>query len=322
MRRIDVFNGDADGICALIQWRLARPAAAEPVTGVKRDIRLLAKIQDAQDAAISVLDISLDSNRQDLERLLRQGAQVFYVDHHYCGDLPVYPNLTTLIDPSPDACTSLLMHAHLQHAYPGWAAAGAFGDNLDAAARRVLQPLALPKTQIEQLQQLGEAVNYNAYGEDLDDLLLHPAELYRRLAVHPWPLDFCAAEAELWRALSETRQSDLQLALQQTPDYQGPGAAAVILPDAQWARRINGSFGNHLAKRHPQRAHAIITHHRQGGYQISVRAPLNRPAGADALCRRYPGGGGRQAAAGVNQLPPERLDEFLRDFAASYNQPA
>lgn len=38
----DVFNGDADGICALHQLRLARPRPeAQLVTGVKRDIRLL-----------------------------------------------------------------------------------------------------------------------------------------------------------------------------------------------------------------------------------------------------------------------------------------
>ena len=38
----DVFNGDADGICALHQLRLAEPRpTAELVTGVKRDIRLL-----------------------------------------------------------------------------------------------------------------------------------------------------------------------------------------------------------------------------------------------------------------------------------------
>jgi hypothetical protein len=45
MKFIDVFNGDADGICALIQYRLAYPADATLVTGVKRDIKLLEKIQ-------------------------------------------------------------------------------------------------------------------------------------------------------------------------------------------------------------------------------------------------------------------------------------
>ena len=41
---IDVFNGDADGICALIQYRLAYPEKSTLVTGVKRDIKLLEKV--------------------------------------------------------------------------------------------------------------------------------------------------------------------------------------------------------------------------------------------------------------------------------------
>ena len=45
MRRIDVFNGDADGLCALRQLRLAEPAASELVTGVKRDIALLERAE-------------------------------------------------------------------------------------------------------------------------------------------------------------------------------------------------------------------------------------------------------------------------------------
>ena len=47
IRYFDVFNGDADGLCALQQLRLAEPRAAELVTGAKRDIELLARV-DAQ----------------------------------------------------------------------------------------------------------------------------------------------------------------------------------------------------------------------------------------------------------------------------------
>ena len=39
----DIFNGDADGIIALLQLRLADPIGAELVTGVKRDIKLVEK---------------------------------------------------------------------------------------------------------------------------------------------------------------------------------------------------------------------------------------------------------------------------------------
>lgn len=41
MKIYDVFNGDADGICALVQLRLASPADSVLITGVKRDIELM-----------------------------------------------------------------------------------------------------------------------------------------------------------------------------------------------------------------------------------------------------------------------------------------
>ena len=47
MTHYDVFNGDADGLCALQQLRLDRPVASELVTGVKRDIQLLNRISPA-----------------------------------------------------------------------------------------------------------------------------------------------------------------------------------------------------------------------------------------------------------------------------------
>ncbi|MFA8356985.1 hypothetical protein ACEPT7_03710 [Burkholderia ubonensis] len=39
--------------------------------------------------------------------------------------------------------------------------------------------------------------------------------------------------------------------------------------------------------------------------------PLAAPRGADRLCRGFPGGGGREGAAGINRLAPERLDAFV-----------
>mgnify|MGYP007000196212 len=41
----DVFNGDADGICALLQLRLAQPKNSQLVTGIKRDIELLDRVE-------------------------------------------------------------------------------------------------------------------------------------------------------------------------------------------------------------------------------------------------------------------------------------
>ena len=45
MANFMVFNGDADGICAAHQLRLAGFAPDTVVTGVKRDIALLERVQ-------------------------------------------------------------------------------------------------------------------------------------------------------------------------------------------------------------------------------------------------------------------------------------
>ena len=57
MRNVDVFNGDADGLCALHQLRLADPQPSELVTGVKRDIKLLDRVQAIAGDRVTVLDI-------------------------------------------------------------------------------------------------------------------------------------------------------------------------------------------------------------------------------------------------------------------------
>lgn len=55
-----------------------------------------------------------------------------------------------------------------------------------------------------------------------------------------------------------------------------------------------------------------------GVFVVSVRAPLTRRQGADDLCRRFPGGGGRPAAAGINELPDSLYDDFVAAFLAAF----
>ena len=64
MKRFYAFNGDADGLCALQQLRLVDPRDATLVTGVKRDIQLLRRVNAATGDEVTVLDISLDANRE------------------------------------------------------------------------------------------------------------------------------------------------------------------------------------------------------------------------------------------------------------------
>ena len=57
MTDYDVFNGDADGICALVQLRLVEPRNSQLVTGVKRDISLLKQVNAEQGDSITVLEL-------------------------------------------------------------------------------------------------------------------------------------------------------------------------------------------------------------------------------------------------------------------------
>ena len=62
MKCYDVFNGDADGIISLVQLRLAEPRDAKLITGRKRDIKLLSRLDVKQGDQVTVLDISMRSN--------------------------------------------------------------------------------------------------------------------------------------------------------------------------------------------------------------------------------------------------------------------
>ena len=66
----------------------------------------------------------------------------------------------------------------------------------------------------------------------------------------------------------------------------------------------------------------MLTEKANGNYLVSVRAPLENKTGADELCMRFPTGGGRKAAAGVNDLPADMLTDFMDQFSGFYSQEA
>jgi len=47
---------------------------------------------------VTVLDISLDRNREALASLLERGVVVHYFDHHFAGEVPSHPRLLAVID--------------------------------------------------------------------------------------------------------------------------------------------------------------------------------------------------------------------------------
>ncbi|MEM7360537.1 MAG: DHH family phosphoesterase [Pseudomonadota bacterium] len=318
MAHIDCFNGDADGICALTQLRLDQPVESDLVTGVKRDIKLLDRVDAAENDVVTVLDVSLDKNRAGLERILSQGAEVFYCDHHFAGEIPDHPKLTSLINTTADVCTSLLVNQVLKSKYLGWAVVGTFGDNLDKSATVLAKPLDLSEKELATLQNLGVYLNYNGYGAQLEDLYFAPAELFKRTSQHASPFAFIQEDANTFATLEEGYKDDMQKAAAASADYKKDHAAVFMLPNEAWARRVSGVFGNNLAKQYPHRAHAIVTERDNGEYLISVRAPLQNKQRADEVCRQFPTGGGRAAAAGVNALPADQLSRFIQVFSDTY----
>ncbi len=317
MNHYDVFNGDADGLCALQQLRLDEPVESTLITGVKRDIRLLERVLAREGDHVTVLDISLDKNRAALQELLTLGVQVRYFDHHFAGDIPVHRNLAATIDPSPEICTSLLVDRYLEGRQRPWAVVGTFGDNFDDSGYRAAAPLGLKESQLAELRELGIYINYNAYGASVEDLHIAPAELFHRLHPYPDPLAFIAEDAA-YAQLREGYAEDMAKTVSLKPEVETEKHALYVLPAEAWARRVSGVFANRLAQSAPARAHALLTRLSGGETVVSVRAPLTTKRGADELCRQFPTGGGRKAAAGINQLPEERFDEFVAKFKQAF----
>jgi oligoribonuclease NrnB/cAMP/cGMP phosphodiesterase (DHH superfamily) len=173
MRYFDVFNGDADGICALHQLRLADPLDSTLVTGLKREIALLATVAASSGDVVTVLDISLDRNRDALQALLDRGAIVHYFDHHFAGDVPKHPSLHALLDHTGVTCTSALVNRYLRGRFAIWAAVGAFGDAFDEAAMECT-PASPRRGRVALLRELGASLNYSAYGQTEADVLVRP----------------------------------------------------------------------------------------------------------------------------------------------------
>jgi len=319
MRYYDVFNGDADGICALHQLRLEDPRDAILVTGMKRDIALLDAVPAGDGDVVTVLDLSLDRNRDGLAAMLARGAVVQYFDHHFAGEVPSHPRFSAAIDSSGALCTSAIVDRHLRGSRRSWAVAGAFGDGMEELAALLAVRLGLDVVRVEQLRDLGTNLNYAAYGESERDALMRPEALYRIVARYEDPFELIAREPVI-EELGGERLADLQRALA-TPDVHAtPSADVWFLGAGSWARRVMGVFANGLAEAKPKRAHAVLAPRADGAYMVSVRAPRGAVRTAVDLCRRFPTGGGRVTAAGIDRLDPSRVRAFVEAFDTHWRE--
>lgn len=319
MQYIDVFNGDADGLCALVQLRRANPQQSQLVTGIKRNINLLSHVDAEHGDHVTVLDISLEKNAKDIRRLLRKGVQITYFDHHKMGAAIKHDNLHLNINLSADTCTSLIVDKQLQGQYRAWALTAAFGDNLSVVAQSLGQASGFSLAQLVSLRDLGVYLNYNGYGDNVEDLFFHPVDLYEKLQPFDTPFEFLVQNKETFDVLANGYRQDMSLAEHASVIHKTKDTTIIQLPDERWARRVSGVFGNELANKYPEKGHAVITEKQDDSYLVSVRAPLNRKFGADDLVSQFPTGGGRKSAAGINRLPADMLGQFIDAFDKQFS---
>lgn len=218
-------------------------------------------------------------------------------------------------------CMSVTSIIIFQGPYPflggrfrAWAVVGTFGDNFDSAARRAAGPLGLDEARLATLRGLGVCLNYNGYGARIEDLHFAPDALFRRLRPYrDIPSNSsprttpsrpsATAMPRTWRGRGRCNRKSWGTATRSIYCPPSPGRSG---------------RANRLAHASVQRAHAVLTRLPEGGFVVSVRAPAAVGTGADALCRRFPTGGGRKAAAGIDHLPDADYDAFVREFLAAF----
>lgn len=319
----DVFNGDADGILALLQLRLAQPKTAILISGIKRDIALLQRVPVEQASSVTVLDISMDKNQAALDELLEHDVPTTYIDHHKASAIPDSPYLDAHIDLDANTCTALIVDQQLQGQFRLWAIAAAYGDNMLASAERLASDLGLSREQCEALKELGTLVNYNGYGESLDDLHFDPVDLYQKLLAYHDPFDCLSDPSSPYHLLKAAFERDEKALSAAQTRHESARLKVVLLPDSAAARRMSGTWINRLANESPNQAHVSLVPRTDASgeacYTVSVRAPLNNKQGAGEICSQFATGGGREAAGGINGLPESELARLIEVTEARYS---
>jgi len=261
MADFDLFTGDGDGIFSLLQLRQVDPRPdAERITGVKRDIKLFSRLADraGQGDRVTALDISMAKNTAGLTQVLSDGADVFYVDHHQTGAVPDSENLTVITDDAKETCTAYLVDQHLRGAKAAGAVCGAHGDNVQKLAERIAasRSLDLP---MGRLRELGELVNYNAYGLTIDDLHIHPSDLFDILLAYPGPVEFLDDAHPIFETLHSGYRHDWDIAQSAREVDLSDEGTILSLPSGAASNRTGGLVGNALVRERPETALAVLT---------------------------------------------------------------
>ena len=281
------FNGDADGICSMIQWGLVHGIEGMRVTGVKRDIELLERVHPMPGDEIVVMDISLARNHARATELCENGYKITWFDHHLAGD-PI-SGMEANIDVSSNVCTAKIVESYLQ-LESDWAQVALHGDGLSEHSSK------------PEYKELGELLNYNGYGADLSDLHFHPEELLMHCLESNTPKHFMSTPAfmKLQRGFAEDMSN-----AESIENVDG----IYLLPNEAWARRVVGVMAHRInAQGHGPHVIAID---KGDTLQVSMRGE----SGIGELCATF-GGGGRATAGGIDALPKGEIPALMNEVNA------
>jgi len=278
------YNGDADGICSMVQWGLVHGVDGNRVTGVKRDIELLNRIEPSPDDEVIVMDISLARNHSMAQKIAQDGVTITWFDHHLAGEK--IESISAHIDTSDNVCTARIVERYLG-VESNWAQVALHGDGLSKHSSN------------PGYRELGELLNYNGYGADLTDLHFHPDELMMKCLESKTPEDFMLSSA--FTKLKKGFASDISNA-----DKIVEKDGFFLLPNEAWARRVVGVMA-HRINENGSGPH-VIAIDKGDTFQISMRGQ----SGIGELCAMF-GGGGRATAGGIDNLPKAEITALMNE---------
>ena len=278
------YNGDADGICSMVQWGLVHGIDGNTVTGVKRDIELLKKINPENGDEIIVMDISLARNHSKASELIQSDIKMTWFYHHLAGE-PIV-GLEAHIDTSSDVCTARIVESYLG-VKSDWAQVALHGDGLSEHSSK------------PEFKELGELLNYNGYGADLEDLHFHPDELMRICLESQTPASFL--QTPTFEALRNGFNTDMEN-VDSVVEIDG----VYMLPNEAWARRVVGVMAHRINSTGP--GPHVIAIDKGDVLQISLRGRN----GIGEICAMF-GGGGRETAGGIDALPKDEVTALMNE---------
>ena len=278
------YNGDADGICSMVQWGLVHGVDGNRVTGVKRDIELLDRINPSKGDEVIVMDISMARNHSMAQKFAQNGANITWFDHHLAGEN--IESISAHIDTSDNVCTARIVEQHLG-VESNWAQVALHGDGLSK------------HSSIPEYRELGELLNYNGYGADLTDLHFHPDDLMMLCLESKTPEQFMLSTAFV--KLKEGFDSDMSNA-----DSIVEKDGFFLLPNEAWARRVVGVMAHRINEKGT--GPHVIAIDKGSTFQVSIRGKN----GIGELCAMF-GGGGRATAGGIDNLPKAEITALMNE---------